>query len=68
MNNLNLVVKFELASDPQIHVDGAARMHVDGRGSLKLYDGAGELVRSIETAGLRSFSIHAVSRPQALAA
>jgi hypothetical protein len=68
MSDLNLVVKFQLAGDPQIHVNGVARMKVDGRGTLLLYDGTGELVSSIKTADLQSFSIRTFPCPQALAA
>jgi hypothetical protein len=66
MNAPNLVVRFELAGDPKMHVKGAARMIVDGHGTVMLYDGAGELVSSIETAKLRSFNIYAFPDPRAL--
>jgi hypothetical protein len=44
MDNLNLVVKFMLAGDAQLHVKGAARIKVDGRGGLLLYGAQGGAV------------------------
>jgi hypothetical protein len=38
MTSPNLVVTFTLAGDSRVHVRGAARIKVDGRGGLTLID------------------------------
>jgi hypothetical protein len=38
MTSPNLVLTFTLAGDSRVHVRGAARIKVDGRGGLTLYD------------------------------
>lgn len=60
MNDLNLVLKFKLAGDPQTHIEGATRMKIDGRGNLVLYKGCGEDAEQLELRNVRSFSIHPV--------
>lgn len=60
MDNLNLVVKFMLAGDGRLHVKGAARIRVDGRGGLLLYDAQGDVVETIELGALESFRLQRV--------
>ena len=57
MDNLNLVVKFRLAGDGRLHVKGATRIKVDGRGGLLLYDAQGGAVETIELGALRSIRL-----------
>ena len=66
MDNLNLILKFKLAGDDHLHVKGAARIKVDGRGTLMLYNTQSRAVETIDLRTLRSFSIQQVSlaRPQ----
>lgn len=63
MTDLNLVVKFELNSDNQLHIEAASRMKVDGQGNLILYNAAGDVVDRIAVRKLRSFTIHPIARP-----
>jgi hypothetical protein len=60
MDNLNLVVKFMLAGDGRLHVKGAARIKVDGRGGLQLFDAHGGAVETIELGALKSFCLQRV--------
>jgi hypothetical protein len=60
MTSPNLVVTFTLAGDSRVHIRGAARIKVDGRGGLTLIDaekGSSELVSLV---CLRSLTIQAV--------
>jgi hypothetical protein len=63
MNDSNLVVKFMLAGDRRLHVKRAARIKVDGRGGMLLFDACGEAVESIELGALESFDLQRVVRP-----
>ena len=60
MDNLNLVVKFMLAADGLMQVKGAARIKVDGRGGLLLYDAQGGSVETIQLGALQSLCLHPV--------
>jgi hypothetical protein len=60
MSDLRMVIKFKLAGDSQHRVKGAVRMKVDGRGSLLLYGGQGEVIESLQVRDLEAFSIHPV--------
>lgn len=60
MNNLNLMVKFKLATSGDVQIKGVSRMKVDGRGSVLLYDSNGEVER-IDVRQMESFSVHALS-------
>jgi aerobic-type carbon monoxide dehydrogenase small subunit (CoxS/CutS family) len=60
MDDLNLVVKFMLAGDAQLHVKGAARIKVDGRGGLLLYGAQGGAVETIELGAQKSFRLQQV--------
>jgi hypothetical protein len=60
MNDLNLVVKFILAGDRRLHVKRAARIKVDGRGGLLLFDARGAAVESIDLGALESFDLERV--------
>jgi hypothetical protein len=55
----NLVLRFKLAGDSRVHVKGAARIRVDGRGGLMLYNGRGT-AEEIDLRRLQSFSIQTV--------
>jgi hypothetical protein len=57
MDNLNLVVKFMLAGEGQLHVKGATRIKVDGCGGLLLYNAQGEDVETIELGALKLFRL-----------
>ena len=57
MDNLNLIVKFMLAGDDRLHVKGAARIKVDGRGGLMLYDAKGGGVETIEPGAVKSIRL-----------
>ena len=59
MTPTNLVLTFTLAGDSRVHVRGAARIKVDGRGGLTLFgaeNGCAELVSLVR---LRSLTIQA---------
>ena len=60
MDNLNLIVKFVLAGDSRLHVKGATRIKLDGRGDLLLYDAQGGGVETIELGMLRSIRLQQV--------
>ena len=57
MDNLNLILKFKVAGDANLHVKGAARIKVDGRGGLMLYDAQGGPAEMISLHSLQSFCI-----------
>ena len=60
MENLNLVVKFKLSNDCELHVKGAARIKVDGRGGLMVFDAENGTAETIDLRKLQSFSIQPV--------
>ena len=63
MNNLNnLLLQFEVAGDNQLHVKGATRIKVDGRGGLVLYDGRTGAAETIDLSQLQSFRIRSLTR------
>ena len=70
--NLNLVLKFRLAGNSQLHVKAAARIKIDGRGGLVFYDAQSGAMETIELGRLRSFCIQPMAgcgeRTQALSA
>jgi hypothetical protein len=68
MDNLNLVVKFMLAADGLLQVKGAARIKVDGRGGLLLYDAQNGSVETIQLDALQSLCLHPVRRTYAASA
>jgi hypothetical protein len=57
MKNLNLLLKFKLAGESRLHVRGATRIKIDGRGGLTLYDLGSGVAETIDLSQLRSFSI-----------
>ncbi len=61
MNNLNLVLKFKLAGDGNLHVKGAARISLDGHGGLMLFDTQGGAAETIDLRNLQSLSIQQVN-------
>lgn len=61
MKNRNLVVELKLHGDSSIRVIGAARMQLDGRGSLLLYDTPGAAHANICLGELQSFAIRRVA-------
>jgi hypothetical protein len=60
MNDLNLVVKYTVAGDSRVHVKGAARIKVDGRGGLTLYDPESGRSEQVELGQLQSLKIQAL--------
>lgn len=62
MTRLNLVVKFQLIGDRQVHVKAAARMKLDGYGGLMLYGTDSELAEKIELRNLLWFRLHSVTQ------
>ena len=57
MENLNLVLKFKMAGDGASCIRGAARIKLDGRGGLTLYDAPNAAAEKIDLANLQSLSI-----------
>jgi hypothetical protein len=55
-------VKFELAGDTRLHVKGASRIKVDGRGGLLLYGSGSPVAETIDLSQLQSLCIQPVSR------
>jgi hypothetical protein len=59
-DSLNLILKFQLAGDARLHVKGAARMKLDGRGGLAFYDAETGTIERIELRDLQSFCVQQV--------
>jgi len=57
MTSPNLVLTFTLAGDSRIHVRGAARIKVDGRGGLTLFDAKKGETEWVRLDSLRSLTI-----------
>jgi hypothetical protein len=53
----NLVVMFTVAGDSRLHVKGAARIKLDGRGGLTLYDADNGQVECVTLGCLESLTI-----------
>ena len=62
MNNLNLLLSFKLADDPALQVRGAARIEVDARGGLVVYDSQTGAPERFPISQMKSFLIHNPSR------
>jgi hypothetical protein len=62
MNDPKLFVQFELNEEKENHVQPAARMKLDGRGGLILYDDAHQIVDMIRIRNLRALAIHSITR------
>ena len=60
MNPTNLVLTFTVAGDSRVHVRGAARIKVDGRGGLTLFDSGKGEQEWVSLAGVRSLTIQGV--------
>jgi hypothetical protein len=60
MDNLNLVLKFRVAGESVLRVKGAARIKVDGRGGLMVYDAQSGDAETIDLQSLRAFSIQSL--------
>jgi hypothetical protein len=60
MTPTNLVLTFTVAGDSMVHVRGAARIKVDGRGGLTLFDAGKGQEEWVSLAGLRSLTIQSV--------
>lgn len=58
--NVNLFVTFKLAGETQSHLSGAARIEVDGRGCLTVYDAGSGLGHTVRLADLQSLSIQSM--------
>ena len=65
MTSPNLVVTFSFAGDSQVHVRGAARIKVDGRGGITLFDVEKGGSEWVSLGCLRSLTIQAISGPGA---
>jgi len=61
MENVNLILSFKLPGDSACRVRGAARIKIDGRGSLTVYGAENTFPETIDLAELQSFSIHSLS-------
>ena len=57
MENLNLVLNLTMAGGHDSCIRAAARIKVDGKGGLKVYDAESAQVENIELAALQSLSI-----------
>lgn len=64
MNDLNLVLKFKAAGDTQFQFRGAARITVDGRGGIVVYDPTNHAPERIDTGSVQEFCIHSFARCQ----
>ena len=53
----NLVVTFTVAGDSRVHVRGAARIKVDGRGGLTLFDSEKGSQELVSLGSIQSFTI-----------
>lgn len=63
MNDLNLVVKMKLANGGGVQIKGAARIRVDGRGSLMLVDPQGG-IEAIEVRQIEALSVQHLTQVQ----
>ena len=66
MGNLNLVLKFRLSGDSELHVKGVERIKVDGRGGLTFHDAETGAPETIKLQELRSFCLQSVIDRSAL--
>ena len=57
MDDLNLVLKFRVSGEQALRVKGAARIKVDGRGGLMVYDAQNGAAETIDLQSLQAFSI-----------
>ncbi|HUI77447.1 MAG TPA: hypothetical protein VLY24_06010 [Bryobacteraceae bacterium] len=57
MEKVNLVLKFQMAGKAGCYLRGAARIKVDGRGGLTLYDTDTAVAEKIDLSKLQSLSI-----------
>jgi hypothetical protein len=57
MNDIKLLLKFEIAGDSRLHVKRATRIKVDGRGGLVLYSSLPGATETINLSQLQSFCI-----------
>jgi hypothetical protein len=64
MENLNLVLKFKTAGRDDVHVKGAARITVDGRGGLLFYDALSGRAERIDVENVQLFYIPQMSAGQ----
>lgn len=62
MENRKLTLELKLRGDTDSRLIGAARMRVDGRGGLLLYESPGAAPMEIRLAELQSFSIRPASQ------
>ena len=65
MDQLNLVLKFRLTGHDQCQVKGAARMKVDGRGSLSFYDVQSGSMERIDLRQLQSLTLRCLAKAAA---
>jgi len=60
MNPTNLVLTFTLAGDNRVHVRGAARIKVDGRGGLTLFGSEKGRTEMVSLGRIRTLTIETV--------
>jgi len=61
MENLNLLLNLRMAGGSDCCIRGAARIKVDGRGGLTVYDADSTTAEKIDLADLQSLSIQFLS-------
>ena len=63
MTNLNLTLRFTLAHDAAVQTRSAARIRVDGRGALIVYDAETGTAERIPLEDLNTFCIDTPAAP-----
>jgi hypothetical protein len=62
MNNFNLLLTYTLDHDAHVHVRGASRIQVDGRGGLLIYDPETGMAERLSIAEMNSIRIGSPSQ------
>ena len=68
MTSTNLVLTFMLSGDSRVHVRGAARIKVDGRGGLTVFDAEKGGTEVVNLGRLRSLTIQSAAGLSSLSA
>jgi hypothetical protein len=63
MNNLKLMVKFQLAGSGDVQIKCASRMKIDGGGAVLLFD-ANDRVERLDMGVMESFSVQSLQTHQ----
>ena len=61
MASSNLVLKYTIDGDTRVHIRGAVRIRVDGRGALTVYAAQDGKSESVSLDCLRSLSIQTIA-------